>query len=181
MEQVIGLTQNPFLANILQNFSNPTPYLLAVVLVFLVIFFYGMKAGRGRMVLCLISLYIAAVLTNLFPYEEQLAGNFNIGEPFFFKAGLFIITVLVVFYLLLRSPLRNLTLHERSKAPLFQILILSVIILGIFMSFITTILPEEQLKNLDHPVFQYFKTQNAQFWWALAGVMFLGLLRRRGE
>lgn len=179
MEIIAGLAENPYLANTLQLFMNPTPYFLAVVFVFLVIFFYGMNAGRGKAIIGLVSLYPAIILTNLFPYEERLLQNFNVAEPFFFKAGLFVVAVIISFILFLRSPLRSLALHERKKSPLFQVLILSVIILGIFASYITTVLPEEKLAELTHPVFDYFKTENAQFWWALAGVVFLAMLRRR--
>lgn len=179
MEQIIDLTQNPFLANTLQLFLNPAPYFLILVFIFLVIFFYGMNAGRGRTVLLLLSLYVGMILTGLFPYEEKVLENLQIAEPFFLKAGLFIAAILVSFVLLLRSPLRFFAVHEKGRSPILQILLLSVIVLGIFVSYLTTILPEKYLADLDHPVFEYFKTQNAQFWWSLAGMLGLALIRRR--
>ena len=167
------------LANILESFSKPTPYFLALVFLFMAIFIYGMKSGRGRMVLNLLSLYVAMILTGLFPYREYLSKNIKVGEPYFIELGLYIVVFLVVLILFANSPLKNLAIKSRS--PILQILILSILILGIFLSHITVLLPAEILYKLDHPIFTYFKTETAQFWWALAGVVGLVVLRRRGE
>ena len=164
------------MANILQQFLNPAPYFLILVFIFLAVFFYGMRAGRGRGLLLLLSLYAAAVLTDLFPYEEKLLENFQT-EPFYLKAGVFIATILISFNLLLRSPLRTFAVQER-RSPILHVLLLSVLTLGIFVSYLTTILPEEYLAGLNHPVFKYFNTQNAQFWWSLAGLIGLALIRK---
>ena len=176
MEQINALTQNPYLADALQLFLSPTPYFLVLVFIFLAVFFYGMRAGRGRQVLLLLSLYAATVLTDLFPYEEKLLENFQT-EPFYLEAGVFIAAILLSFNLLLRSPLRTFAVQEK-RSPIFHVLLLSLLILGVFVSYLTTILPEEHLVQLDHPVFEYFKTQNAQFWWSLAGLAALAFIRK---
>lgn len=167
------------LANILESFSNPIPYFLILVFLFLVIFIYGLKSGRGRMILMLLSLYAAIVLTGLFPYREYLSKNIKIGEPYFIELGLFIAAFLVVLILFANSPLKNLAIKSRS--PILQILVLSVLILGVFVSHIMVLLPAEILAKLDHQIFTYFKTEMAQFLWALAGVVGLTVLRRKGE
>lgn len=159
-----------------QVFLNPTPYFLALAFIFLAVFFYGMRAGRGRAVLLLLGLYFAMVLTDLFPYEENLLANFQT-EPFYLRAGLFVLAILVSFNVLIRSPLRSFAVQER-RSPLFHILLLSILVLGIFVSYLTTILPEGYLAEMDHPVFKYFKTENAQFWWSLAGLLGLAFIRK---
>ncbi len=174
----MGLTKNPYLANALQLFLNPTPYFLALVFLFLVIFFYGMRVGRGRMILVLLSLYVVIVLTALFPFRAYLFETVK-GQPYFIELGLFWVAFIVVFLLFLNSPLRSLAV--RAKSPILQILILSILILGVFISHITVLLPANILAKLDHKVFTYFKTETAQFWWALAGVVFLAVMRRKGE
>lgn len=179
MEQISNLTQNPYLANALQLFLNPTPYFLALVFLFLVIFIYGMNAGRGRMILMLLSLYVAVVLTGLFPYRGQLLENIKTAEPYLIELGLFLVAFFLVLLLFLRSPLRSMAV--KSKGHLFQVLALSILILGIFISHLTVSLPAEYSGKLNHPVFAYFKSETAQFWWALLGVVFLGLSRKRGE
>ena len=166
-------------ANILGKFSNPAPYFLALLFLFLIVFIYGISAGRGRMILMLLSLYAAIVLSALFPYRLYLSQNIKAGQPYFIELGLFLVSFFVVLLLILNSPLRSLAV--RSRSPIFQILILSVLILGILVSHLTGLLPAEITVKLDHPVFTYFKSTAAQFWWALAGMVFLGLLQRRGE
>lgn len=165
-------------ASILENLSKPTPYFLALVFLFLVIFIYGLKAGRGSMILILLSLYAAVVLTGLFPYQEYISENIKAGEPYFIDLGLFIAAFLIVFILFTNSLLRNLAI---TRGSIFHILILSVLILGIFVSHVTVLLPAKILAKLNHPVFTYFKTETVQFWWALAGVVGLVILRRRRE
>lgn len=165
-------------ANILENFSRPTPYFLGILFLFLVIFIYGMKAGRGRMILVLLSIYSAIVLTGLFPYREYLLKNIKMQEPYFIELSLFLIAFLTILILFSNSSLKVLT---HSRGSILQILILSILILGVFVSHITVLLPAEILAKLDHPIFAYFKTETSQFWWALAGVVGLVVLRRRGE
>lgn len=179
MEQIINLAQNPYLANALQLFLNPTPYFLALIFVFFIIFFYGMRVGRGRMILLLLSLYVTIVLTALFPFRVKLLESIKIGEPYFIEIGLFLTVFFLVLLLFLRSPLRILA--AKSRGHLFQVLALSVLILGIFVSHLTVSLPAEYSDKLNHPVFAYFKSETAKFWWALAGVVFLAVLRRKGE
>lgn len=179
METITNLTQNPYLANALQLFLNPTPYFLVLVLLFLLIFIYGMNAGRGRMILILLSLYVAALLTALFPYRSELFENVKIGEPYFIEVGLFLVAFFLVLLLLLRSPLKIMAV--KSRGHLFQVLGLSILILGIFISHLTVSLPAEYSDKLNHPVFDYFRSETAQFWWALAGLVSLAVLKRRGE
>lgn len=166
-------------ATILENFSNPTPYFLVLVFLFLVIFIYGINAGKGRMILILLSLYIAVILTSLFPYQQYLIENIKAGEPYFVELGLFIVSFFIVLILFLNSPLRSIAV--KSRGHIFQVLVLSILILGVFVSYITVLLPAEILAKLDHKIFTYFKTETTQFWWALAGVVGLAALRRRGE
>lgn len=165
--------------SILESFSKPTPYFLVFIFLFLAIFIYGMNAGRGRMILMLLSLYVAIILTALFPFQNYLLENVKTGEPYFISLGLFIFAFLFVFIILLNSPLRVLAI--KSRGPIIQILILSILIIGIFVSHITILLPLEILAKLDHPIFTYFKTETAQFWWVLAGIAGLAILRRKGE
>lgn len=173
------LTENPYLANTLQLLFNPTPYFLILVFIFLTIFFYGMKSGRGRLILMLLGLYVTVVLTNLFPYREYLLKTVPTEEPYFIELGLFLLAFFLVLLLLLHSPLRSMAV--KSKGHIFQVLILSVLILGIFVSHLTVSLPAEYSDKLNHPVFAYFRSETAQFWWALLGVAFLAVLRRKGE
>ena len=131
------------------------------------------------MILNLLSLYAAIVLTGLFPFRGYLFEKIQIEEPYFIELGLFVFAFIIVLLLFANSLLRSLGV--KSKSPIFQILILSVLILGVFVSHITVLLPAEILAKLDHQIFIYFKTETAQFWWALAGVVGLAVLRRRGE
>lgn len=173
-----GLADNNF-ANLLSIYLNPTPYFLVLVFLFLLIFIYGMKSGRGRMILILLNLYIAVVLTSLFPYREYLLKNISAGEPYFIEVGLFLVAFFLVLLLLLRSPLRSMAV--KSKGHLFQVFALSALILGIFISHLTVSLPAEYSDELNHPVFAYFRSETAQFWWAFLGVVFLAVVRKRGE
>lgn len=166
-------------ANILEKISSPTPYFLILVFLFLVIFIYGINAGRGRMILMLLSLYVAVVLTALFPYRKYLTENIKVGEPYFIELGLFLVSFFIILFLLLNSSLRGMAI--KSRGHIFQVLFLSILIFGFFISHITVLLPAEISAKLDHPIFTYFKTATAQFWWALAGVAVLALLKKRGE
>jgi len=179
MEQLSQIIQNQYLANIFQLFLNPTPYFLVLVFLFLVVLIYGMKSGRGRLILMLLGLYVAVVLTGLFPYREYLLKNIPAGEPYFIEVGLFLVAFFLTLILLLHSPLRSMAV--KSKGHIFQVLTLSVLILGIFVSHLTVSLPAEYSDKLNHPVFAYFRSETAQFWWALLGIAFLALLRKRGE
>lgn len=165
-------------ASVLDNFSKPTPYFLVFIVLFLVIFIYGMNAGRGRMILMLLATYAAIVLTGLFPFRDYLLENIKT-EAYFIDLGLFILAFLIVYIIFLNSSLRILAAKPRGS--IFQILIFSVLILGIFLSHITVLLPAEILAKLDYKIFAYFKTSTAQFWWALAGIIGLAILKRKGE
>lgn len=177
--EFLGFLKNFEFAGNLGKFLEPNPYFFAVLFLLVVIFIYGISGGRGKMLLLLISLYPAIILIKFFPYKEELIKNFNIDQSFFLDIGLFLAAIFLINFLFSHSPLRILLIRERDRKSWLQILILSIFILGIVVTFINLFLPENFIK-FNHPLVRYFNNEKAFFWWVFSALVSLAFLKKKG-
>lgn len=152
---------------------------LVVLFFIFVIFLVGFTLGRTRMLLALVSIYMAAFIEPLFPYFGQLKTYFKTVPDYWLRVGLFLALYLIVFGILNRSILKHrLSLKETS---IFGVGVLAISQVGLLASIIVTYLPAGVLVAGDAKALKYFTTKNAQFVWAILPLVLALFLRGRRE
>lgn len=154
----------------------------------LVIFFFvfvivivALSLGRTRMLLALLSLYVAAFLESRFIWLEKLREvEFFKGKPdFWLHLTLFFVIYFVVFGILSRSILKpRLSLAEAS---IFSVLAIAFFEIGFLAAIILNYFPAEFLERIPPRLMPYFTTKTALFVWAALSILFLLTLRRKNE
>ena len=149
---------------------------IVILFVLLMVFLFGVTFGRSRLLIGLLSLYVARVLESVFPYFDWLKGQLKSTDASFIHAGLFIVIFMITFVLLERSVLRaRLGLSEASVA---YVGILSLLELGFLVSIASIYLPTEVYRILPPQLLEYFNTKSAQFWWSAAPILSLLFMRK---
>jgi len=159
------------------NWAAPTWDLFIVLFFISTVFLYGMSLGRDRIIIILVSIYMAlAIISNapllgVFGDAEVEVGNF-----FAFKVTTFIGLFVLLFFLLSRSALMK-TFGKLHSGSWFQVLMFSVFHVGLLVSITLSFLPAEAVGHLAPLTRQVFATEMAKFLWIVAPVAGMVMLK----
>src|SRR3989344_2857357 len=175
------LYANTFLKSIQEHTGNlqiPDLSLISIGLLFLLLVFFliGVTFGRSKILVALLSLYIAKIIEVSFPYfdwiNKELGKNTDLAWLHLF---IFIAGFAITFFLLQRSMGGRFSLSETS---IVSISLLSLLEIGLLASIILDYLPAEIYKTFPQSLTQYFTTKTAQFWWSAAPILALLFMRK---
>jgi hypothetical protein len=153
------------------------PKSLFALLAVVVLVLYGLSVGRTRALVSLLSIYVAYMLAVLFPFlsriAEKLPGQYQSLAP----VGLFIVLYALTFTILSQSMLKGrLTLGEIS---LWQVLIISLVQIGLLASICVSLVPLERGQQLLGPLYRWFGGQYPLWGWAVASLLIMPFMRSR--
>lgn len=146
----------------------------------LVIFFFifviiivALSLGRTRMLIALVSIYIAAFIELRFVWLDKLKEiEFFKGKPdFWLHLILFFVIYFVVFSILNHSILKHR--FSLSETSALSILMIAFFEIGFLVSIILNYFPPELLERVPSRFAPYFATKTALFGWAVLAVLFL--------
>lgn len=171
------LASADFLGNI-REISNGFSGWEALVAAFFIfaIFFYGLSIGKARLLLFLISIYIAKLFVDSFVYVDYLLDIFG-NNIFAIYLGLFIISYIAIFLILDRSILKIRL--STKEYPVSKLLALSVVIVILLSNVVFTYLPPEVALGVKNGGAKYFLGDTAFFWWFSLSVLSILLLKRK--
>ncbi len=157
------------------NWSAPSQDLFVVVLFIVTVFLYGISLGRGRIVVVLVSLYMAFAVMVSAPIPGAIYGV-NVGQFFAWKVLAFLLLFGVLLLLVSRSALMRVVSH--MAAPnWWQVLLFSILHVGLIVSISLSFLPPEFLRNLAPITKMIFANDVARFAWIVAPMLGMLLLR----
>ena len=162
------------LANLGSSFAS-WETLVASFFVFAV-FFYGLSIGKARLLLFLISIYIAKLFVDSFAYIDYLINIFG-DNIFAIYLGLFIVSYIVVFMILDKSVLK--VRLSTKEYPVTKILLLSVVVVVLLSNVVFTYLPPDIALGAKSGFARYIVGDTAFFWWFTISVFSILLLRRK--
>lgn len=160
-------------SKIIPILSHPTWDIIVVFAAIAIGFFYGISAGKRRIISTLLFTYIALALSSAIPWEiffEKL----NVTESFFVHAGAFLLIFLLLSWFL--GPRRN-----KSFAPAgawWQIFLLSFLQAGLLIHLILSFLPKEYIKLLAPVTKTIFANQTLHIWWLFVPLFIIIFLKR---
>lgn len=151
------------------------PWLIVLFVIF-VIFLVGFGLGRSRMMISLVSLYVASFLEVHFVYFKNISAALKNTPSYIMHIGFLLIIYGIVFFLLNRSFMKQrFTLKEAS---IFAAILMAILQIGFMASIMISYLPTATTSVLPSWVLQFFGTKSAQFFWALAPIVALVFMRQ---
>ena len=165
------------------NFQRPDISTLAGLFLVVVIFLLAFSLGKTKILLAIVSTYVALLLLIIFPFvfqiEKFFGGWFGLPAVFWTRLSVFILFFAVSLAILNKSILKpRMSMQESSP---FAILFLSILESGFLISALLSFLDSvSQTKlGLSPWLLAYFGTQNSQFIWAVLPLLALVFLRRK--
>lgn len=175
-------------ANFMQNidWTRPTWDLFIVLFFIVAAFLYGLSLGRDRIIVILVSVYMSLAIVDRVPFLNnegfQNAIN-NITSQFFvFQISAFLLLFVVLFFVITRSALLKTIASSDSPGPWWQVLMYSILHVGLLVSIILSYIPIESLEGVLAPLTrQVFTTSGAQSFWILAPVVAMFIFKGTGS
>lgn len=160
------------------NWHSPSWDLFILLFWLVASVLFAFAAGRGRMLLILVSTYMAQLLVIKAPFLSEVASDkFNIGAATLAQLAAFVVLFLIFFIFLGRYAFRS-TADGRQILALPFTLIFTVLQVGLLINIVVTYLPD-YVQNSFSPLIQFiFLHPNAGFIWLLAPIVFLIVIGR---
>ena len=139
---------------------------------------YGLSMGKTRAVLSLLSIYVAFVVIQLFPYLDNIGQMIDKPlEAHWLKIGVFLGAYVIIFLVFNLSFIRKRL--SSAEFSLFGVILISLLQLGFLASIILSFLPEEPAVKWSFGFYNYFGSQQALFVWAIAPLPVLLFLKNK--
>ncbi|MBU0624930.1 hypothetical protein KKF05_01160 [Patescibacteria group bacterium] len=172
---LVGYIQAQFMS---VNWAAPTWDLFIVIFFIVTVFLYGMSLGRDRIIVILVSIYMALAVVSNAPMIGRANPNADIqfGNIFAFKVSAFLGLFILLFFLLSRSALMK-TFGSMAAGKWWQVLVFSIFHVGLLVSITLSFLPPDAAGHLAPITRMFFATEIAKFVWVVAPITGMVLLR----
>ncbi|MEK7160864.1 MAG: hypothetical protein AAB724_02455 [Patescibacteria group bacterium] len=167
----------------LNNFNLVASWDWIIVLVFLgVALIYGLSMGRNRLVIVMLGVYFSLILTQAIPWKTLSFFGVKTSPASTIQIFLFLALVLGFYFLIPRSAFRSsLKLGGRGRGKWWQVLVLSLLQVGLILSAIISFLPAEVTSALSVATQIVFVGPLARFLWILLPILAIMFLRSHRE
>lgn len=154
------------------NWSRPSWDLFIFLLFFIIAFLYGFSLGRDRILVILVSIYIALAVVPAFPYLDKLYLDLSI-QGFAFRVTSFYLIFIVLFFLLSRSALLNLLGAQNTGIGdnILEVILFSLLHVGLLVSITLSFLPKPALFALSPATREVFTSEMGKFLWLVGPVI----------
>lgn len=159
------------------NWAEPTWDLFIILFFVVAALLYGMSLGRDRIIVILVSIYMALAVVNTAPYINDVTGEVGVDQFFVVKITAFVGVFVVLFFLLSRSALLATVANSDSKGSWWQVIIFSILHVGLLISITLSFLPESSAEHLAPLTRTLFVHETARFLWIIAPIALMILLK----
>ncbi|MDD5726743.1 MAG: hypothetical protein PHC53_05080 [Patescibacteria group bacterium] len=162
-----------FLAGI--NWAAPS-WDLFIFLFFIVgSLLYGFSLGRDRIIVILVSVYMALAVVGNAPIINQLNVAFNINDNIVLRISFFLSIFVVLFFLLSRSALLKTIGESSASGAWWQVILFSILQVGLLISITMSFLPSEMLQSFSQFTRDFFISDIGKSCWLILPIVVMAL------
>jgi len=172
-----------FSAISLNNFSLAGSWDWVMILIFLAVaLVYGLSMGRNRLVIVMLGIYFSFLLTRAIPWTELTFLGLKEVPTSTTQIFIFLALALGFYFLIPHSVLRRaMRLGGRGPGAWWQVLILSVLQIGLTLAMVIVFLPVKVTGELSPLAQIIFVGPIAQFLWILLPILSIMFFRGRQQ
>ena len=156
--------------------GNPSWDIIVLFAFTAVGFFYGISAGKTRVVSVLFSFYVAGFLFENFYYLDSIIKEGTMIEVFLSRIFLFFLIVLALNALFSRFIESHC---EQSEKNWWHVLLLSFLSTGLLFSYLFHLFPAREIFTFSPIVPGFFASNSAFFWWLTLPLVALFIARNK--
>ncbi len=162
------------------NWAAPTWDLFVVLFFVVAAFLYGLSLGRNRIIVILVSIYMALAIVNTAPYLNDFSAEISYNNASIFKFTVFVGIFIVLFFLLSRGALLRTIASGDSNGSWWQSIVFSFFHVGLILSILMSYLPKEILEaNLSAGMRNLFVSDPAKFFWLVTPIVIMVMIRKK--
>lgn len=154
---------------------NPSWDIIAIFAFIAVGFFYGISAGKSKLLSLLFSLYVSGFLFEHLYYLNQLVHGRTIMEEFAFRAFIFLAITGVLFVLFSRILVAG---SDSGSRNWWKSLLLSFLSTGLLFSYVFHLFPGREIFTFSPIIQNIFASDACFFWWLTLPLIALFLIRK---
>lgn len=158
------------------DWTQPTWDLFIILFFVVAAFLYGLSLGRDRIIVILVSIYMSLAIVDHAPFlnSEGFQNSINniVNQFFVFQITAFVFLFITFFLVITRSALMKTIASSDTPGPWWQVLLYSILHVGLLVSLILSYIPKESLEGVLAPLTrQVFITDLAQSVWIVGPVV----------
>ena len=158
------------------NFQTPNWDLFILLLFVIGAFLYGLTMGRDRVIVILVSVYMAlAVVANAPVLRDLNLLQLSVSDNFVLKIGFFIGAFVILFFLLSRSALLHTIGSNSSPGSWWQTIVFSILQVGLLISITLSFLPTEVSGTLTPLTREIFLSYWGKSGWLIFPFFFISI------
>jgi hypothetical protein len=165
-----------FLTNI--NWAEPNWDLFIILFFVVAAFLYGLSLGRDRVIVILVSIYMALAIVNTAPYLNSFTAEISFNNASIFKVTIFLGIFIILFFLLSRSALLKTIASSDSPGRWWQSILFSFFHVGLIISILMAYLPKDVVSHVSEGMRNLFISDPAKFFWLVAPIVVMVLIRK---
>ncbi|MEN9558235.1 MAG: hypothetical protein RL141_604 [Candidatus Parcubacteria bacterium] len=164
------------------NLSQPNWDTFIVLLFIIGALLYGLSLGRDRVIVILVSVYMAlAVVANAPVLRDLNLLQLSVNDNFVVKIGFFLGMFVLLFFLLSRSALLHTIAASNAPGSWWQTIVFSVLQVGLLISITLSFLPPEATTALSIQTQQIFLSYWGKSAWMVLPVVFMAIAPQGGR
>lgn len=160
------------------DWSKPTWDLFLLLFFLIASFVYGLSLGRDRIIVIMVSIYMALAVVNFAPYITTFSADVNINDAISFRVVAFIGLFLLLFFFLSQNALLR-TFSADAYGSIWQVVVFSIIHVGLMLSVTLSFLPTEVIDGLTPLSQNFFLSDPAKAIWITLPIVAMALFKGR--
>jgi len=136
---------------------------------------YGFSLGRDRIVVILVSIYMALAVVGNAPIVHQLDVAFHLNDNVMLKITFFLSVFVVLFFLLSRTALIKTLGENSSGGAWWQVILFSVLQVGLLISITLSFLPASLTMSFSQYTKDIFLSDWGKSAWLILPIVVMAL------
>lgn len=158
------------------NWSHPSWDLFIVIFFVVAAFLYGLSLGRDRIIVILISIYMALAVVNTAPIIGTLTSVTHT-QYFVARVSIFVAVFVVLFFMMAQSALLRTVASSDTRGTWWQVILFSFLQVGLLISITLSFLPPAAATHLAPLTQKIFVQDFGRFMWIVAPIVAMILIK----
>ncbi len=160
------------------NWLQPSWDLFILLFFVIASLIYGISLGRDRIIVILVSIYMALAIVNYIPFINSFTARISINDAFALRVSVFLGVFILLFFFLSHSALLRTLGHAAAQGPLWQVMIFSFLHVGLLISVTLSFFPNDLAGVLSSTTQAFFVSDIAKAAWVSMPLLAMVMLGR---
>jgi len=164
------------------NWSNPGWDFFILAFFGVAVVLYGLSLGRDRIIVILVSIYMALAFVNTAPFIPTINASIEVNGNIVLRITTFLGIFVLLFFLLSRSGLKKTIVGNDDDGGFIQVLVYSILHVGLLLSVLLTYLPPDVINSKLSPLMRTMLVGEwARFAWITLPIVAMVIFRGKKE